>query len=103
MTGAFYVATDTQVTLKGIKDVQGIYSNTATVTGTLKNLAGTPVTGGGSISFTYVPGSDGNYIGTIPAAAAMIEKQEYDLWILVDTTSTTASFRIRRRAMQLAL
>jgi hypothetical protein len=101
--GTFFVGSDTKVYLENIKDDQGQFVNNATVVGTLKDTNGVAVVGVGPISFAYVSGSDGTYLGVVPAAAQLVERHEYDLFAQISAGGKLAVYRMRRRAIQLAV
>lgn len=57
------------LTLAGLQNQRTkAYINTATVTATLKDAAGTPVTGINSLALSHVAGSNGDYEATVTAA-----------------------------------
>lgn len=91
------INSDMTVTLEGLKDSLGAYLNTATVSGQLKDGA-TPI--GGSLSFTYVPASNGNYVAELPAAtvASLIEDRQYSMLITATAGGDTITIEVRRLA-----
>lgn len=97
----FYVATDTQITVQGLKDTSGQYVNDATVTGVLKDRAGKIVTGCDHLVFVNVADSDGDYTGTIPATAPLKEASEYDLVLSCTKSDHRMTITYRRSAAML--
>jgi hypothetical protein len=93
----FYVGTDTQVTLQGLKDVLGAYVNDAVVSGVLQNKQGMAIIGG-SVPFNYVAGTNGNYVGDLSASAAIVANTEYDLMITATRTNRTITLKVSRTA-----
>ena len=93
----FYVGTDTQVTLQGLKDALGAYVNDAVVTGVLRTRQGQPVTGG-SVAFNYLLASNGNYVGDLSATALMTVNTEYDLIITATRASRQITLKVTRTA-----
>jgi hypothetical protein len=60
-----YLNSDNNIKLTGLSDADdGSYLNAATVTYTIKNEAGSTVTGGTG-TLTYVTASNGNYLGVV--------------------------------------
>lgn len=63
--------------VSGVQDqISGLFQNSATVTATLNDANGNPVSGMSGLSLTYVPGSNGQYQATVsstfnPAAGDM--------------------------------
>lgn len=97
----FYVATDTQITINGLKDMTGAFVNGATVTGVLRDKNGRTVEGCGSLIFAHVAESDGNYTGLIPASAPLKESTEYDLVLTCDNAGRRMTITCRRNAAAL--
>lgn len=86
----FPTGSDITVLWSGLKDhVTGSFINDATVTGVLKDAAGSTVQ---SITFAYVAASDGNYRGTITAAANLVATYAYELTV----TATAGSLQKQR-------
>ncbi len=95
----FYVATDTQVTVTGLKDVDGSWVNDAVLVGTLQTRSGQVVADG--IPFFYTAASSGNYVGIIPASTPLKERTEYDLYIACTRGGRRMTLVIRRTATYL--
>jgi hypothetical protein len=70
----------------------GSYVNDATVTMTLKDSGGTPVSGASSLSLTYVTGSNGRYQGTLPYTLTLTAGAEYTLEITGTSGSGARAF-----------
>lgn len=96
----FYVGTDTQITLKSLKDILGASVNDAVVSGTLKTKQGQGVTNG-NVSFTYVPSSNGDYVGNLSASCLMVPGTEYDLVIVATRSGRTITLKVTRTAAYL--
>jgi multidrug efflux pump subunit AcrB len=62
----------------------GGYVNTATVTMTLYNSAGTAVTGASNLPLSYVTGTDGRYEGTLPSTLSLTPGASYLLVVTID-------------------
>ena len=97
------LTTDILVHAKGLTHaVDGAYVNDATVTATMADQAGVAVTGVGTITFSYVSTSNGEYVGTIPDTASMTAGVFYTLTITSTATISGTSFKrtdkIRRKA-----
>ncbi len=83
-----YISADNLVEWDGLKDASnGNYLNSATVTFTLKDSAGTAVTGASAIAMTYVALSNGKYQGTLESTVSLTEGGKY--WLEVTATSGT--------------
>ena len=92
-----YLGSDTVFTWDGMADCESNYINSATVTGTIKTLAGTTVT---SFSMPYVAASNGDYRGyvTKTMAALLTEGTEY----IVDIVATYSTYQETRSERHLA-
>lgn len=71
----------------------GAFVNGATVTFTLKDAAGSVVSGLSAVSMPYVASSNGRYEGTIPSTAALTLNALY----MLEITSTSGSLVLFRR------
>lgn len=94
----FYILTDTQITIQGLKDPTGVYITDATVTAALKTRGGQAVAGCESLTFDFVPNSNGDYVGTVPATAAIKEGTEYDLVVTFTRQARRMTVVVRRTA-----
>ena len=94
----FYIGTDTQISIKGLKDVNGQYVNNATVVGVLQDRTGKVVVGCENLSFSYVIDRNGEYVGVIPATSALKESTEYDLVITCTNSNRRMTITYRRSA-----
>ena len=85
----FPTGSDISVLWTGLADhATGSYINDATVTGVLKDAAGSTIQ---SITLTYVAASNGNYRGTITYGANLVPLSHYKLIV------TAASGSLRRQ------
>jgi hypothetical protein len=95
VTGNFYIGSDTQVQINGLKDASGAFINDALLVGTLQdkkqNVVATDVT------FTYL-GGNGNYVGSVPPNVVLKENVDYDLMIQATQGGRQMTLRIRRKA-----
>jgi hypothetical protein len=82
VSGNWFISTDNSVHLTGLADETGGFLNDATVTGVMKDRKGRVVPGLETITFTYVPSSNGNYDGVVPANDLLKPNNEYDLFVV---------------------
>jgi hypothetical protein len=69
------VGSDNDVIIDGLKvEETGLYVNNATVTGILQNGSGATVA---SFTLEYQTGSDGRYVGTVPASTVLTAGTTY--------------------------
>lgn len=78
-----YIGSDHTIRLTGLNGGGG-YLNGATVTWELKTIGGVTVTGGTG-TLTYVPASDGNYVGTLDRTVTilLLENSWYNLFVVM--------------------
>lgn len=78
-----FVMNTNALDLLGLKShTEGVYLNDATVTFTIKDKAGTPVTGSTwPQTMVYITSSNGDYRALLPAALGLIAKQKYTVFI----------------------
>ena len=90
----YYYKNDTLLELTGLKDeVTDAYINTATVTATVKNAAGTAVTGQSwPLTLGYVTASDGDYLGVLEAALSVAVGDRLTVEVTVDAGSGRDAF-----------
>lgn len=76
------IGQDNAVEIDGLYDTVGrVFLNSETgLTGSLYTEAGVLVSGS-AFSFSYVAGTNGRYIGTIPAAVVLTENATYEIRI----------------------
>lgn len=94
----FYVMTDTEIRISGLKDTAGSPVDDAVVTGMLVPKGGADPLPGSSITFDYVPASDGDYVAVLPASIALAPGREYDLLITAMHGGRTLTALVRRQA-----
>jgi len=90
----YYYKNDTLLELAGLKDeVTEAYINTATVTATVKNAAGTAVTGQAwPLTLSYVTASDGDYRGVLEAALSVAVGDRLTVEVTIDGGSGREAF-----------
>jgi len=99
MAEQWWIDSDNAVQITGLKDVvTGSYINNATVTATMTDSSGSAVSGVGTINFTYISGSDGNYAGEVPAAAELTDGQQYTLTVTAAGGGFQLVVKVTRRA-----
>ena len=97
LSGNIYISNDTQIDVTGLQNAaDSSYLNAATVTATLKDSAGSEVSGvSWPLTLSYVASSDGNYSGTIDKAVSISEQVSYFLEITAAQGGIDAFWRIR--------
>jgi hypothetical protein len=90
----WFINSDMTITVKGLRDENGAYLNSATVTGQMSGPAGNI---GGVINFSYVASSNGDYVGSI-APLALTEGVSYTLTITATSGGETLTVQMRRLA-----
>ena len=73
--------------------VVGSFLNSATMTFTLKNSAGTAVTLATAISMTYITGTNGCYSGVLEDGVSLTENAVYYLEVTATVTTDRVGFR----------
>lgn len=92
----WYIGNDTVVTYSGMQNgITDAYINGATVTASVKDLAGNVVSGGGPHTLSYVAASDGVYRGTIDKAISLSAGVTYYLEITATSAGIDDFRRIR--------
>jgi len=86
------IGTTSAIRLEGLSETVGgvaTFDNTAVVNANMFELGTTTPVGGvtNPILMPYVPGSDGDYEGEIPAGAALVPGQRVDVQVLATLTS----------------
>lgn len=71
----------------------GAYVNDATMTFTLKNSAGTAVSGASAISMSYISGTEGCYSGVLEDGVSLTENSTYYLEITATGSGDRIGFR----------
>jgi hypothetical protein len=85
---------DPDTFLEGLYDrVTKSYVNDATLTFTLKNSAGSAVSGASAVSMTYVSGTNGCYQGVLEDGVSLTEGSTYYLEITATASSDRIGFR----------
>jgi hypothetical protein len=81
MTKIIYNENDNLIVIEGLRDTStpGGYLNAATVTATLNDSTGAPISGATNISCNYVSGSNGDYEGTIQSTVSLVNEPGYTL------------------------
>jgi len=93
VTGTFKIGSHNKITISGLQwKATGAYINNAQVTGTLKTHRDESVTGG-SVTFDYVEGSDGEYEGLLGPTANMQSGRTYRLYAVAITSPGQANER----------
>ena len=89
MTDGIYLANDNLLVVDGLKnESDGTYLNAASVTCTLVNGSGVPVSGQTwPLAMVYQAGSNGKYIGTLEDTLSLSEGQTYVAVIDADAGS----------------
>jgi hypothetical protein len=83
------------ITITGLQDiVSGLYLDAATVTATLFDQYGNPDPILNEVVMAYLPGSNGNYQGTVPATFNPALGDGYTLQILADQANVQSLFSI---------
>ena len=97
LSGNLYISNDTQIDVTGLQNASdSSYLNSATVTATLKDSAGSEVSGvSWPLTLSYVASSDGNYSGTIDKAISVSDGVSYFLEITAAEGGLDAFWRIR--------
>jgi hypothetical protein len=99
----FFVGSDTRVRIAGLVDEDGAYLGAeATVTGFLEDSRGDVVEGGGGIAFEYQQDTEGDFVGYIPATAAMRAGKRYRLRIVAVNDAMALTAVIEREAAYVA-
>ncbi len=95
-----FISNDNLVRLIGLKRAStGAYINNATVTVTLKTLAGVDVSGvAWPLTMAYVAASDGDYFVEIPAAAVITKNITYEAHVDLNEAGDVAHWEIRAKA-----
>jgi hypothetical protein len=91
----FPIDSDATVNITGLRDAQGAYANNATVTGRLYQGA-TPL--GVPMTFVYVPGSNGDYVATVPPQHL---RPETFYMLVITATSGGKQLQVRCKARAL--
>ena len=80
---AFYNLNDNLVRIEGLRDASagGAYLNAATVTATLNDPSGDPITGATAIGMSYVSNSEGDYEGVLQSTISVTDGLKYTLVI----------------------
>lgn len=99
--GNLYIGEDNVVfwgdpdTLKdGLYDrVSGAFINDATMTFTLKNSAGSAVSGASAVSMTYVSGTNGVYEGVLEDGVSLTDGSTYYLEVTATCSNDRIGFR----------
>lgn len=85
---------DRDVPGSGLYDrVAGTFLNDATLTFTLKNSAGSAVSGASAVSMTYVTGTQGVYEGVLEDGVSLTENSTYYLEITATGSGDRVGFR----------
>ena len=69
------------VRLINLIDSDGDYRADATVTVTIKNMAGSTISGASALSMPYVGGDDLEYVGTVPYTASLVAGTRYQVLV----------------------
>ncbi len=79
MAEALYISNDNLLRVSGLRDDStGAYINTATVTVTLKDSGGSPVSGQAwPLTLAHVTGTNGRYQGTLEETLVLVADTEY--------------------------
>ena len=90
MTTFAYVGNTNLVQLNGLKDGStGLFVNDATVTVTIEDSLGTPISGETfPVTMSYVTGSNGDYEGAVSENLALVDGTTY--YAVIDATFTGA-------------
>lgn len=93
--GELLVGNDNYLTAKGLKNgADGSFINTATVTATLKDMAGNDVAGAAwPLILTYEAESNGNYRGLLTEALNIVADQYYQLIIDIEDSGLTGHWQ----------
>ena len=93
----WYIGSDNVLRLDIFRDeIEGEYLNSATVTATVRDLAGNEITGvSWPITLTYVASSNGRYQATVDAAASVTENSQYYVYYTAVQGSIDKQFRRR--------
>lgn len=95
MNTKIYILNDTVIELSALADgISGAYVNDATVSVTIKDAAGSTVTGGGPTTLSYVTDSDGVYRGVVDKALAISERVTYFAEITAASSGRDGFWRI---------
>jgi hypothetical protein len=100
VSGNWLVETDTKVTIRGLTDENGAFINDATDTAQLWDKTA-PVTGAENIALTYIPASNGEYTGIVPASLPLKEASSYDLFVTAVRGGKQITVRVKRTAKYL--
>ena len=94
--GNIYINNDTYVTISGLQNgSNSSYFNGATVTMTLKDLAGSDVSGvAWPVSLSYEAASNGNYNGVVDKAVSLTHGNMYFLEVTAAQDGIDAFWRI---------
>lgn len=85
MARVAFISNDNLVTITGLRRADaGAYLNDATVTFTVTDTEDAAVSGVATITMSYVSGSNGNYRGTLPDEASLVEGTNYIIKITTD-------------------
>jgi hypothetical protein len=84
MGNTLYVDSDNAIYVEVVKNVlTGEWINDAVVTATLLDADGEPVEGAEEIVCAYIAGSNGRYLGGIPADVELVSGDAYTLQVVV--------------------
>jgi hypothetical protein len=92
-----YIGNDTQIDVTGLQNADdSSYLNSATVTVTVKDLAGSEVSGvSWPVTLSYESASNGNYTGAIDKDISIIESATYFVEITAAESGLDAFWRIQ--------
>lgn len=100
MSLELYIGNDNEIELSGLADARGNYQNDATVTVTLKTLAGANVTGQSwPTSMTYVTASDGVYRAVLDDGIGLSVNNSVRAHVDVSAGGLTAHWEVPVRAV----
>lgn len=95
----WWIGTDHVLRLENLRDaVTGAAIDDATVTAVLRDAAGSAVEQAAGLTLAHRAGSSGQYVGTLPGAAALQENQAYTLEIVAVAGSLRRTWRVTRTA-----
>jgi hypothetical protein len=81
MRQVIYIGNDNLIEADGLKDAAAaaVYLNVATLTATLQDANGAPVSGASNIALSYVANSNGKYQGNLEDTVVITDGTDYTL------------------------
>lgn len=83
------VGNDNAVRVRGLREAStGSLLNNQSLTGSVRDAQGAALASPVSFTLSYTPGSDGEYIGTVPYDATLVDQTSYLIFIDINAGPT---------------